>query len=633
MLRDLLKRLSGNSANDGARADELIVSGRAHEDAGRLEEASECYRRAVRLAPDLAAAHLNLGIALAALGDATAAARAYEAVLALDPGHAFASYNFANLSYAQGDASQAEARVRDALRSKPDFPEAQVLLSNILDEAGDIVGAVAALEAAIRLQPTYAGAHFNHALLLHKLGRLGAAKAAVDSAILLDPANAQAHALLDTLLRDEAFPHESLEMTRQALALAPDRWDLRSRELFFLNFDEQIDAETLYRRHREFGEMLEHAVPARFAHAPAASRERNRPLRIGYVSGDLYVHPVALFLIPLLEHRDRAAFAAVCYSCGERSDHITGKIRGLSDKWVDAAGFTDAQLAQAIQADGIDILIDLSGHSGGSRLAVFAQKPAPVQVTWLGYLNTTGLTRIDYRLCDLRTDPPGTASLHTERLFPLPWSQWCYQPFLQIEQADAAPFEKNDYLTFGSFNQPGKISTAMCRRWAQVLELVPGSRLLIAGVSSEAKRASISGVMGQSGIDAGRFHFEPRVDLAGYYELYNRVDVAMDTYPYGGGTTTFDALWMGVPVVTASGDLPVSRSAASIIGALGLDQWIAADVEGYVETAAGRARQLDEIARLRRSLRHQLSASGFMDTRRFVGDFEAALRRMWTLEP
>lgn len=341
------------------------------------------------------------------------------------------------------------------------------------------------------------------------------------------------------------------------------------------------------------------------------------------------MHPVALFLIPLLEHRDRAAFEAVCYSCGPRSDHISAKLRDLSDKWVDGSGLTDAELAEAIHDDGIDILIDLSGHTGGSRLAAFAQKPAPVQASWLGYLNTTGLTRIDYRLCDARTDPAGTASLHTERLIALPWSQWCYQPFLEIDHADAAPFERNGYVTFGSFNQPGKISTAMCRRWARILALVPGSRLLIAGVSSQGKRTAISDVMAQEGIDAARFHFEPRVNLAGYYQLYDRVDLALDTYPYGGGTTTFDALWMGVPVVTASGDLPVSRSAASIIAALGLHPWIAADVGGYVETAVACAQQLDELVRLRRSLRQQLAASGFMDAPRFAGDFEAALRRTW----
>jgi protein O-GlcNAc transferase len=621
MLRDLLKRLSGSSAKARAKADELIVLGQSHEDAGRLEEACACYREAVQLAPDLAAAHLNLGIGLAAMGDVNAAARSYQAVLALDPGHAFGNYNFANLSFAQGNAPHAEARAR----------EAHVLLSNILDEAGNTLGAVAALEAAIRLKPTYAGAHFNHALLLHKLGRPGEAKAAASSAVMLDPANVEAYALLGTVLREEGFLVESLESTRSALALAPDRWDLRSRELFSLNVDERIDAEALYRKHKAFGEMLERSVPARFSHPDAAMRQQDRRLRIGYVSGDLCVHPVALFLMPLLEHRDRSAFDAVCYSCGTRSDHITERIRGLSDKWVESTGLTDEQLADTIHADGIDILVDLSGHSGASRLAVFAQKPAPVQVTWLGYLSTTGLTRIDYRLCDDRTDPPETAALNTERLIPLPWSQWCYQPFIHVENAAAAPFEKNGYLTFGSFNQPGKISTAMCHRWAQVLARVPGSRLLLAGVSSLAKRASISAAMGQAGIDAARLDFEPRVDLAGYYELYNRVDLALDTYPYGGGTTTFDALWMGVPVVTAAGDLPVSRSAASVIGALGLHQWIAADVDGFVETAVGRAQQPDEIARLRRSLRPELSASGFMDTHRFLSDFEAAMRRVWTL--
>lgn len=630
MLRDLFRRRDANTANDVPKADELIASGQVHEDAGRLEQACDCYRRAVQLAPDHVAGHLNLGIALAATGDLDAATRAYEAVLALDAGHAFGNYNFANLAYAQGDAEHAEALVRTALATRPDFPQAYVLLSNILDEAGDIAGAVAALDESLRLKPDYAGARFNQALLLYKAGRLGEARTAVESVVAVDPANVEAHVLLDTLLREEGFLVEALDVTRRALALAPDRWDLKSRELFSLGFDERTDARTVYLKHRAYGELLERAVPARFAHGPVASRERNRPLRIGFISGDLYVHPVALFLIPLLQHLDRTSLQTVCYSCGTRADHITQRIRGLSDQWVDAADLSDEELADTIHADGIDILLDLSGHTGASRLAVFAQKPAPTQATWLGYLNTTGLTRIDYRVCDERTDPPATASLHTERLLPLPWSQWCYQPFLEIEQAEAAPVEGNGHITFGSFNQPGKVSPAMCERWAQVLRMVPGSRLLIAGVSSEAKRDAIRGVMEQAGIDAGRFHFEPRVDLPGYYALFNRVDIALDTYPYGGGTTTFDALWMGVPVVTATGDLPVSRSAASIIGALGMEHWIAKDVGGYVETAVACARQPTEVARLRRSLRGQLAESGFMDAPRFARDFELAVRQMWT---
>jgi predicted O-linked N-acetylglucosamine transferase (SPINDLY family) len=632
MLRNLFDRLAGSSAKARARADELIVSGRSHEDAGRLQEACDNYRQAVQVAPDLANAHLNLGIALAAMGDRDAAARAYEAVLRLDPGHAFGNYNYANLLFIQGDRLRAETRVREALKTRPEFAEAQVLLSNILDEAGDTAGALAALEAAIRLKPTYPGAHFNHALLLKKLGRLEEAKAAAALVVKLDPTNVEAYVLLDAILRHEGFVVEALETTRHALALAPDRWDLLSRELFSLNCDELVDAESVYRRHRAFGELIEQSVPARFEHSKAARRDQHRRLRIGYVSGDLYVHPVALFLIPVLERRDRAGFEVVCYSCGTHSDHITERIRGLSDKWVDGTGLTDAQLAETIHADGIDILFDLSGHTGVSKLAVFAQKPAPVQVTWLGYLNTTGLTRMDFRLCDVRTDPPETSSRHSERLFPLPWSQWGYQPFVHVENAAAAPFERNGYVTFGSFNQPGKISTSMCRRWAQVLGRVPGSRLLVAGVSSEAKRASIARVMEQEGIGADRFHFEPRMDLARYYELYNRVDLALDTYPYGGGTTTFDSLWMGVPVVTATGDLQVSRSGASILGPLGLHEWIAASVDRYVDVAAGRAQELDELARLRRSLRARLSESAFMDVKLFTRDFEAALRRMWTLE-
>ena len=636
MFKNLLNRiLPSGASGDGrpdalAHAQQLIADGNRSEDAGRLEAACDSYRQAVQAAPRLAAAHLNLGIALAAAGDLAGATRAYEAVLEIDPQHVFGNYNFATLAYMQGALDRAEALVRAALHGKADFVEAHVLLSNVLDDVGNADAAARALQEALRLNPDHAGAHFNHALLLRRLGRADDAERAVNRAIELDPGNAAAQSLLSSILQEHGLLVDAIRPLRAAIALAPERFDLRSRELLFLNFDECVTPEELFQKHLEFGALLERAIPARFDGRHRGSLEPARRLRVGYVSGDFRVHPVALFMLPVLEHHDRNAFEIICYSCGRITDHITERIRTLCDRWVDAAEMSDAHLAEVIHADAIDILVDLSGHTGASRVPVFSEKPAPVQMTWLGYLNTTGLTRMDYRLCDVRTDPPeSSTALHTEKLLALSNSQWCYRPFIEIEASYEPPFQRNGFVTFGSFNQASKISAAMCMRWARILGRLPGSRLLVADVSSSRKRAWIVELMEQAGIARNRVQFKPRVDLTGYYMLYHEVDMALDCYPYGGGTTTLDSLWMGVPVVSAMGPTPVSRSAGSILSCLGLDPWIADSIGEYERVALDRAADSETIASLRRSLRGRLASSVLMDEPGFVRDLEGSFRRVW----
>jgi predicted O-linked N-acetylglucosamine transferase (SPINDLY family) len=291
---------------------------------------------------------------------------------------------------------------------------------------------------------------------------------------------------------------------------------------------------------------------------------------------------------------------------------------------------SDSQLADAIHADAIDILVDLTGHTNVPRLGVFSERPAPVQVTWLGYLNTTGLTRMDYRLSDSRSDPVELSQpLHTERLVMLPNSQWCYRPFLDSTVSPAAPLERNGYVTFGSFNDSLKLTPAMCRRWAELLSRVPQSRLIIGSLRSERKKEAIRREMTSLGIEQYRFDFVARVDLDKYPDLISTVDMSLDSFPYGGGTTTFDSLWMGVPVVTAVGATPVSRSAASILVALGLDDWVAPSIDDFVDVAVARASDHQAIVSLRHSLRPRMQASPLTDEVRFVRDLEAAYRDMW----
>jgi protein O-GlcNAc transferase len=613
------------------QAGALIRAGNSVEDAGNVEEALGMYERAVALAPALPAAHLNLGIAQEAMGRDEAARNSYHRVLALEADHPFGAYNLAKLEYMDQNLQQAESLLRRALGRQPAFPDALVLLSNVLDALGRREEAVVEIDKALQLKPDYAGALYNQAEMLRKLGRLDQAEAAARRAAELAPEAADYPARLSHILYAEGFAEEALPPLRRAIAMAPERVELRSRELFFSTLCGELSLEELRDRHFSLGRAIEQSVEPR---EHGARRQRRPRLRVGFVSEDFKLHPTALFLMPVLERLSRQRYEVTCYSSTVQVDHITQWLRDHSDHWTDTSKLHDLDLADAIAADGIDILIDLNGHTGGGRLGPFACKPAPVQMSWIGYLNTTGLTRMDYRLTDRRCDPPGLAQpLHTERLLYLPESQWCYRPFMMIETAPQAPCERNGFVTFGSFNNVTKLTDDMALRWGRILAALPGSRLLVADVASARKRQSILDAVGQAGVSADRVEFAPRVDLESYYRLMSRIDVALDSFPYGGGTTTFDTLWMGVPVIAATGPYSASRSAASVLTALGLHEWVADGIGQYEACAIARARDVAAIADLRRSLRGRLRASPLMDEPAFVTAFEAALERAWQGTP
>ena len=663
------------------RSDALISEGNRAEDAGKLHEACALYREAVKLAPQSARAHLNLGIALQALGDEAGAVAGYEKALALEPANAYASYNFGKLRYERGAPAEAERLLRQALRAKADFAQARVMLAcaldalgkpeaaaaeldllpaeqrdfgalfihagilrklgrldatagalrralslepasvdarsalfHVLDAQGDAAGAARELEAVLQQRPDWAEALYNYGVVLKKLMRPAEAEAALRRAIAADPGFVRAIRLLGGVLLGQCRIDEALELYRQA----PRELEIESAALFALNAAERISADQLFARHAEFGRRLEQAVAARFAFSNP--KDPARRLRIGYVSGDFSYHVVTLFLLPVLERRNRAAVEVFCYSTAERVDEYTRKLAAHADAWRPCAGLSEAQLADAIHADGIDILVDLAGHSGEPQLRVFAQRPAPLQATWLGYLNTTGLTRIDYRITDAHADP--TDAGHTEKLARLPHSQWCYRPFIQAAAAASPPVRKNGYVTFGSFNQVLKLSQASRRLWARLLERVPGSRLVILGVPPGRAHDDLLS-------DLPKARLVPYVSLQDYFAWYNQVDIALDTTPYSGGTTTCDALWMGVPVLTAPGERPSSRSAASILASAGMGDWIASGAEDYVSRAVEFAGDAQLLANLRVTLRARLQASPLMDEEGFTRALENLYRQMW----
>jgi len=611
--------------DDVVGADALIAQGNALEDAGQLAQAEALYRDAVAKAPGHARAHLNLGIARAAAGDDDGAAAAYERVLAIDPAHPFGNYNYARLALVRGDLERAQALVDAAVRAKPDFVQALVVQSNVLDARGQPVPAIAAIEAALRLQPDDVGILYNLGGLLHRQARADDAEPVLRRALALDPGHLEAQAVLARVLRDQGFAAQALATIAPVVERLPQSWPDRSFELLMTLFADSLPADEIFRRHMRLGADLEQAVPARFQHGAAPAPRR---LRVGYLSCDLSLHPVTFFLIPVLEQHDRAQVEVFCYSFSKVRDGVTDRLRALSEHWRDVLALDETQTADLIHADGIDVLVDLVGHTGVPRLGVFAQKPAPVQVSWVGYLGTTGLTRMDHRLTDARADPlPLAQAQHTERLVHLPVSQWGYRPMM-VEAIGAAPFERNGHLTFGSFNAALKLSDSVLRCWGQALARLAGSRLLVANVDSERKRAAVRDALAREGVAADRVEFLPRLPLNQYYDLYNRVDIALDSFPYGGGTTTLDALWMGVPVAAAVGATSVSRSAASVLMEVGLDDWIAPSLDALVDVLLARAADRDALQRLRRELRPRLQASPVTDLPRFVRNLESAYDRM-----
>lgn len=628
-IKENLLRFARQDKRPVSRACDYIQLGLQAENEQSLDEAILLYQLAIEADPESIDANLNLGIALFESGKISAARQSLTKVIELSPANPYGYYNLGNIEYSSKRFEQAERLFRSALKCKPDFLEARVALANSLEELGKEEDAIDELIVAIEYHPDSKGALLNFSMLALKHRRYEDVEDAARRILDIHPTENLALELLVNSLWGQGLCADALKALGQLRGKMGYIGDLESRELFLLNYDLQITEIELFSRHREFGRKLEEAVPANKEFNKNES-QAGRRLRVGYLSADFNWHPVALFLIPVLEQHSKDGFLVYCYYTAAKEDDITKAMRQLPDYWRDVSSLSDDELFAEIHKDGVDILVDLAGHTSNSRLALFARQPAPVQVSWMGYLNTSGLTRIQYRICDERTDPLGLSdALHTEKLIRMPHSQWCYRPFIKSDLLPDAPVMNNGFITFGSFNHVLKVSPKICEVWAEILKKVPQARLLFVGLNSTRKMSEILTEMILNGVEGDRIGFSTRTNLASYYNLISDADIALDTYPYGGGTTTFDALWMGVPVVAAKGSTPTSRSAASILESVGLDEWVAPSIDEYVRVAVERAHDLDRIKALRKSLRSMLQTSPLMDEERFVRDLESAYRQMW----
>jgi len=605
--------------------------GNALKDEGKLIEAVASYRRAIAIEPDYAEVHSSLGNALKDQGKLEEAVASYQRALTLRPGSAEVHNNLGIVLGNQGKLEEAVASYQRALTLKPEFAEAYSNLGNALREQGKLVEAVASFQRALAIKPDYADAHSNLGNALRDQGKLGEAVANYQQALALNPDCAEVLSNLGNALCDQGKLGQAVASYGRALAVKPEFAQACSDLALCLNYCDKITAGELFAAHRNWHERFGRPLSESTKHANV--REFGRRLKVGYVSPNFRQHSVAYFIEPLLREHDRRTVEVYCYAEVTSPDAVTARLKAYADHWVVTVRQSDEHLAERIRADGIDILVDLAGHTGENRLGVFARKPAPVQVTWLGYPNTTGLDAIDYRLVDSMTDPIGDADAWaTETLVRLAGGFLCYGGPSTALQPTSPPSLATGTLTFGSFNNPAKLSDMTLDAWAKLLRRIPQSRLMLKGISfaDASTRALFLSRLDEREIAAERVELVAwQPSEAVHLAQYGHVDIALDPFPYNGTTTTCEALWMGVPVVTLRGDRHGGRVGASLLSQIDLTDLIANSVEEYVEIALALAGNPGRLEELRRSLRPRMAASPLCDGPAFARKMEAALRAMW----
>jgi predicted O-linked N-acetylglucosamine transferase (SPINDLY family) len=473
--------------------------------------------------------------------------------------------------------------------------------------------------------------HYERAVVARAQGNLDEVEAHYLKAIEFDPVAPELCYNLGLLFQEVGDVSKAEKYFRRALDLSPKFQSAHSSFLCVSDFHMAMTREENYSRHLSWAQKF--ADPLTKAAQPHhKSANPGRRLRVGYVSADFRRHAVGRFVEPILRHHDKSRYEVICYSNTEINDDMTAHIRTVVEQWREVSALSDDQLAAMMRGDNIDVLIDLSGHSHGNRLLVFARKPAPVQISWVGYLNTTGMEAMDYRIVDTVSDPPGTERWYREKLLRLPQPQWCYVPEAGPVVAQAAPVvvrAQDEAMVFACMTRFMKISDAVIPLWAQILQSLPEARLRIVDVPDHFRGRALKQRFFEMGL-GDRVEFLPTLFGDAYWQAFDRIDVALDTFPYTGATTTCDCLWMGIPVVTLAGTCGASRSASSLLAALGLGELIADTADRYLAIAVGLGKDRRRVAALRASLRERMKNSPICDPILFSQCFEQQLDIAWT---
>ncbi len=596
---------------------------------GRNQEAEASARRALKIVPNHTNALVNLGHALCNLGRIDEAVAIQESALRMNPRDADTQAGLGLARAAQGRFNEAITHYHEALRLNPDLRSALVALGRALKTLGQHEAAVAAFRQAITVKQDDGAAWNGLGLTLLDKGGVTEAMTCFERVPRDSPETLAAQTNRARALVMQGRYEEAIVSLREVIRTDPMPDIAWSNLLFTLSYAPVVDPAVVFAEHIAWGKT--------HAHMPAYSRydismEPERPLRVGYVSPDFREHSVRYFIEPILAYHDPAAVEVFCYANVAIPDATTEQLQKTCRHWRSIYGKSDPQVVEVIRNDGIDILIDLTGHTADSRLLLFAHKPAPVQVSYLGYPNTTGLPQIDYRLTDEWADPLGQEVFYTEALVRLPYGFLCYQPPDKAPAVVPPPVIRRGHITFGSFNAPHKINQTVLDLWAAVLRETPASRLILKNraLRDAPTRERYLARLAEGGISADRVELLGWVDSsADHLGLYHRLDIALDTFPYCGTTTTCEALWMGVPVVTLAGTRHIERVGLSLLTRVGLPELAAADRNEYIRIAAELARAVDRLAALHSELRERVRQSPLCDAEGFTHSLEAAYRQMW----
>jgi len=592
-----------------------------------------CYQQVLQLKPDYADAYNNFGNAYHGLKDFDTAISCYQQALALNPQYTEAHNNLGVAYQRQGKLSEAVPCFQQALALNPNYIAAYHNFGVTLRKLERFEEAINCFQQVLALNPQYDQAHYELGNTFDDQCQFELAVASFERAFALNPQSFETGVNLGNTYKNQGLIEKAITNYQRALAIKPDYINAHHNHLFVLNYSLEYDQAAIFAAHQAFNEQLAKPLAGTMPPHPN-ERSPSRRLKIGYVSPDFRQHSVAFFITPIFQHHNHQQFEIIAYHNHEKFDHATALLQKEVDQWVNCVNLSDEALAERIRDDQIDILVDLAGHTAHNRLLVFARKPAPVQVTYLGYPNTTGLTAIDYRITDHYAEPIGTSdAFFSEQAVRMPQSYFCYTPLVdETPLRHELAADHNGYLTFGSFNNFPKINAQVIAVWAELLQAIPTAQLLIKNKSLTAPsiQQSLLEQFTRLGIEPQRLKLTSyKASRDEHLTQYHAVDIGLDTFPYNGATTTCEALWMGVPVVTLVGDRHAARMGLSILSAVGLTEFVADTPSEYIEICVKLANKWDHLRQLRQTMRERMRTSPLMDGENFTRQLEAAYREMW----
>jgi protein O-GlcNAc transferase len=646
-------------------ADAYVNKGIIQKESGHFDEALACFHEAVRLNPDHTVAYYNMGVLYKEQKQSDDAIRSFQKTLQLDPNILAAHSHLGYIYYDTDRLDEAVACYQNAIQTNPNLADLYYNLGLVfqkmhkLNDAiahyqkaiqldplavdsysnlgiafqgrGELDHAIDCYQRAIRVKPDLAELYCNLGNALRKKGRLGEAINSFKVALDLKHDFAEAYTNLGNVYKDQGDLDKAEACYRSALEIRPDCVSCYNNLLLSMNYNQKYDAQTIAAEHRQF--MKKVIEPLSFPPIYHLNeRDPGRRLKIGYVSPDFRRHPVACFIEPVFTAYNKKHFEVFCYSNNTKEDEVTHRMQRMTDRWRSVAGMSDKDAAELIQKDRIDILIDLAGHTEDNRILVFARKPAPIQASWIGYLATTGLSTMDYKIADNYTDPPGkTEQFYTENLLRLPESFLCYLPDKDSPDIGNLPALSAGHITFGSFNNFAKVTPEVFSVWAIILKEIPDACFILKGRRFNDKYLCeyVIDMFQRRDIEAHRIILQLPDPSPKHMEAYNLIDIALDTFPFNGAATTCEAMWMGVPVITLAGAAYHARVGVSLLSNAGLPELVAATSDEYSSMAVALARDLRRLQSLREHLRDMMRSSPLCNTLNFTFALEKCYRQIW----